>query len=259
MSKIEIKKTELVWKGKYDEDGRLKPVEKPGPYPFQIVEVVNQPRIGKVKKNDQWLFELWKGNEGNTFEEGWRNKLIWGDNKMVMSSMLENFAGKIDLIYIDPPFATGADFKVDIPVGESGETVHKEHSIIEEKAYRDTWGKGFESFLHMMYERLILMKELLSEKGSIYVHLDWRANSYIRIIMDEIFGIYNFLNHVVWVYTDREMPLKQYNPKHDDILVFTKHKGDHIFNFKDILEEYSDTTKKKFKYKDDVFVKSNII
>jgi hypothetical protein len=84
-----------VWKGKYDEEGRLKPVEKPGPYPFQIVEVVNEPRIGKEIKPGETLglFDYWKGEQATTFEEGWRNKLSWGDNKMVMSSLLENFAG----------------------------------------------------------------------------------------------------------------------------------------------------------------------
>jgi len=133
MGKVDIKRTELVWKGKYDDEGKLIPVEKPGPYPFQIVEVVNSPRIGQSDNAVQsTLFDTWKGNEGATFEDGWKNKLIWGDNKFVMSSLLEKFAGKIDLIYIDPPFATGADFTTDIEIGERGKEIHKEHSIIEE-------------------------------------------------------------------------------------------------------------------------------
>ncbi len=138
MAKIDIKRTELVWKSKYDEDGKLIPVDRPGPYPFQIVEVVNTPRIGHTDNAIQTnLFDIWKGNEGVTFEEGWKNKLIWGDNKFVMSSLLEKFAGEIDLIYIDPPFATGADFRTSIEIGEKGGSVYKDHSIIEEKAYRD--------------------------------------------------------------------------------------------------------------------------
>lgn len=141
MPKIDIKKTELVWKGKYDDDGKLVPVEKPGPYPFQIVEVINEPRIGhQEERKSGSLFDIYRGDEGATFEEGWKNKLIWGDNKFVMSSLLEKFAGKIDLIYIDPPFATGADFRMNIKVGEKDDEIHKEHSIIEEKAYGDTWG-----------------------------------------------------------------------------------------------------------------------
>ncbi|WP_456407069.1 site-specific DNA-methyltransferase [Caldithrix abyssi] len=236
MAKIEIKKTELVWKGKYDEDGRLKPVEKPGPYPFQIVEVVNQPRVEKDARDKQLsIFDYYKGDEGESFEEGWRNKLIWGDNKMVLSSLLENFAGKIDLIYIDPPFATGADFKIDIPVGESDESIHKEHSVIEEKAYRDTWGKGLESFLHMMYERLVLMKELLSEKGSIYVHLDWRMSSYVRIIMDEIFGQDNYIREIIWRMgwiSGYKTMANNWIRNHDNILFYAKDSNNFTFNKK---------------------------
>jgi adenine-specific DNA-methyltransferase len=195
MAKIDIKKTERVWRGKYNEDGRLAPVGKPGPFPFQIVESVNEPRVEKGETEPQLsLFDYWKGDEGSTFEEGWKNKLIWGDNKFVMSSLLEKFAGKIDLIYIDPPFATGADFTLDVEIGNKGETIHKEHSIIEEKAYRDTWGQGIDSFLSMMYERLSLMKDLLSENGSIYVHLDWHIGHYVKTLMDDIFGINNFIN-----------------------------------------------------------------
>lgn len=188
MSNIEIKKTELVWKGKYDKDGKLKPVEKPGPYPFQIVEVISAPRMGRKKPEQMTLFNYYKGEEGETFEEGWQNKLIWGDNKLVMSSLLEKFAGKINLIYLDPPFATGADFKFKIQVGEEGEQITKEHSIIEEKAYRDTWGRNVDSYLEMMYERLWLMKELLAENGSIYLHCDWHVGHYLKVMMDEVFG-----------------------------------------------------------------------
>ncbi|SDD08717.1 adenine-specific DNA-methyltransferase [Desulfurella multipotens] len=197
MPKINITKTELVWLGKYDEEGKLNPVEKPGPYPFQIVEVINKPRTGKEIPTPGLLFDLYEGKEGNTFEEGWRNKLIWGDNKLVMSSLLEKFAGRINLIYIDPPFATGADFKFKIQIGEEAEEITKEHSIIEEKAYRDTWGKGLDSYLQMMYERLVLMKELLAENGSIYVHLDWHVGHYVKVMMDEIFGYENFRNEIV--------------------------------------------------------------
>lgn len=101
-----------------------------------------------------------------------------------MSSLLPEFAGKINLIYIDPPFATGADFSIKMKVGDLEWT--KEPSVIEEKAYRDTWGKGLDSYLRMMYERSVLMRELLAENGSIYVHLDYRVGHYVKLIMDEI-------------------------------------------------------------------------
>lgn len=245
MSKIEIKKTELVWPGKYDDEGRLVPVEKPGPYPFQIVEVINEPRIekGSDSAKQQSLFDYWKADEGNTFEEGWKNKLIWGDNKFVMSSLLEKFAGKIDLIYIDPPFATGADFAVDVEIGDKGETVHKEHSIIEEKAYRDTWGKGQEGFLAMMYARISIIKELMSENGSLYIHLDWRMAPLIRVIQDEILGIESFQREIIWSFSTVsgfKSITNNWIRSHDTILFYSKNGTPKTFNkqFLPHKEEY---------------------
>ena len=156
MAKIEITKTELVWPGKYNEDGTLKEVPRIS-LPFQVIERVNESRATREANKGQTLslFDTYEGKEGDTFEAGWRNKLIWGDNLLVMGSLLERFAGKIDLIYIDPPFATGADFSFTTPIGESGEEVTKEQSVIEEKAYRDTRRRGRDSYLSMMTQRLI--------------------------------------------------------------------------------------------------------
>jgi len=244
MGKIEIKKTELVWRGKYDDEGRLVPVEKPGPYPFQIVESINEPRIEKGDASTQGtLFDYWKGDEGSTFEDGWKNKLIWGDNKFVMSSLLEKFAGKIDLIYIDPPFATGADFTVDVEIGEKGKEIHKEHSILEEKAYRDTWGQGIDSFISMMYERLILMRDLLSEKGIIYVHVGIQVNYLIRTIMAEIFGEQNEIDEIIWSYgtpSGGRAAANKIIKAHEYIISFAKNYGRHIYNkmYLDYDEKY---------------------
>jgi len=224
MAKVDIQKSELVWVGKYNEDGRLNPVERPGPYPFQIVEAINAPKIERQNSN-LWLFDYLRGDEGETFENGWKNKLIWGDNKLIMSSLLEKYAGKINLIYIDPPFATGADFKVNIEIGEEGEEITKEHSILEEKAYRDTWGKGLDSYLQMMYERLILMKELLADNGSIYVHLDWHVGHYVKVMMDEIFGYENFQREIVWRIgwvSGYKTRAKNWIRNHDTIYFYTK-------------------------------------
>lgn len=246
MSKLEIRKTELVWSGKYDEEGKLVPVEKPGPYPFQIVESINEPRIekGDIPEKQTSLYDYWKGDEGNTFEDGWKNKLIWGDNKLVMSSLLEKFAGKIDLIYIDPPFATGANFKTSVEIGDN--KVTKEHSIMEEKAYRDTWGNGLDSFLPWMYERLQLMKELLSEKGSIYIHLDWHAGQYVKTIIDEIFG-YNFLrNEIIWHYRTGNLAKNQFQRKHDNIFFYSK-SSELTFNVQEQKEYYTDIYGPDFK------------
>ena len=206
MAKIDIIKTELVWPDKYNGDGTFKEVPRVN-LPFQVIETVNESRATReVKKHgglQASLFDIYEGNEGDTFEDGWKNKLIWGDNLLVMSSLLEKFAGKIDLIYIDPPFATGADFSFVTQIGESEEKISKEQSILEEKAYRDTWGKGTDSFISMIYERLVLMRDLLSKNGSIYVHCDWHKSHHLRLILDEIFGIDNFLNEIIWYYTNK--------------------------------------------------------
>jgi len=224
MAKVDIQKSELVWVGKYNEDGRLNPVERPGPYPFQIVEAINAPKIERQNSN-LGLFDYLRDDEGETFENGWKNKLIWGDNKLIMSSLLEKYAGKINLIYIDPPFATEADFKVNIEIGEEGEEITKEHSILEEKAYRDTWGKGLDSYLQMIYERLILMKELLADNGSIYVHLDWHVEHYVKVMMDEIFGYENFQREIVWRIgwvSGYKTRAKNWIRNHDTIYFYTK-------------------------------------
>src|SRR4030042_915658 len=127
-------------------------------------------------------------------KSGWTNKLIWGDNKLILSSlkngpMREEIEanGGIKLIYIDPPFDVGADFSMDIEIGD--ETFTKRPNVLEELAYRDTWGKGADSFIAMIYERLVLMRDLLSEDGCIYVHCDWRGNSHLRLVLKEVFGI----------------------------------------------------------------------
>src|SRR5438128_1712525 len=173
MAKIEITKTELVWPGKYNEDGTRQEVPRVS-LPFQVIETINESRAtreaSKVPQNLS-LFDVYEGKEGETFEDGWRNKLIWGDNLLVMGSLLEKFAGKINLIYIDPPFATGADFSFRTFVGE--EEITKEASIIEEKAYRDTWGRGLDSFIQMLFDRFQLMRDILADDGAIYVHIGW--------------------------------------------------------------------------------------
>jgi adenine-specific DNA-methyltransferase len=149
------------------------------------------------------LFDIWEHREGDTFEDGWKNKLIWGDNRLVMGSLLEKFAGKIDLIYIDPPFATGADFSFTTQIGDGNLEVTKEQSIIEEKAYRDTWGSGIESYLVMVSERLSLMRELLSDTGSLFVHCDWHVGFLLRCLLDEQFGSNHFLNTIIWYYYNK--------------------------------------------------------
>ncbi len=178
----EVNQTGLYWPGKRTEVERVV-------LPFQVVETINESKADREKAQRDFFTKQAK-------DELWRNKLIWGDNKYIMASLLPEFAGKINFIYIDPPFATGADFSINIRLGDLEWT--KEASVIEEKAYRDTWGRGLDSYLQMMYDRLVLMRELLADNGSIYVHLDSRVCHYIKLILDEIFGKDNFRNEVTW-------------------------------------------------------------
>jgi adenine-specific DNA-methyltransferase len=200
MAKIDITRTELVWPGKYNEDGTLKEVPRVS-LPFQVIETVNESRATREARKDGvqgGLFDVYEGKEGDTFEAGWRNKLIWGDNLLVMGSLLEKFAGKIDLIYIDPPFAIGADFSFTAFIGEEEVEIEKEQSLLEEKAYRDTWANGVDSYIAMLFPRLQLMRDLLSPKGNLFVHLGVNIASYLRPVLSEVFGESAFTNEIIW-------------------------------------------------------------
>ena len=200
MPKIEITKTELVWPGKYNEDGTRKEVPRVS-LPFQVIETINESRATRDAKKggvQSMLFDVYEGKEGDTFEAGWRNKLIWGDNLLVMGALLEKFAGKIDLIYIDPPFATGADFSFVAPIGEAGLTVEKEASLIEEKAYRDTWGSGLASYLDMLAPRIQLLRDLLHEGGNLFLHIGPAVSHSVRSLCDDVFGATAFRGEIVW-------------------------------------------------------------
>ena len=235
------KYVELIWNGKYDklEIGDRLSIERPN-LPFQKVETINKPRLEDI----EWLGNFYPESKyPPNYPKDWKNLLIWGDNKLVMSSLLkQGWAGKINLIYIDPPFFTGADFTVKTTVG--GKPIEKEPSIIEERAYKDTWSGGIASYLKYMYERLVLMRELLAENGSIYVHLDWHVGHYVKVMMDEIFGYENFRNEVVWVYSGATSPgMKVLARRHDCILWYTKSE-EYIFEPDRIRQEFSESSKR---------------
>lgn len=171
---------ELIWDGKYDESGkRAAPLRLK--LPFQTVETVNA-----SAQQRQIALDLF--GAGRPAE--WRNRLVWGDKKYVLPALLEEFAGQVDLIYIDPPFATGADFSFQVEIEE--EKFTKQASIIEQKAYRDTWGQGLDSYLQWFYETVLVFHKLLTDKGSLYVHLDWRVVHFAKIVLDDVFGKDNF-------------------------------------------------------------------
>ncbi len=219
------REVELVWNGKTRDVCTTV-------LPFQTLEHVDEPRA--ETKHQGELFDP-RGRQ----IRGWTNKLIWGDNKLILSSLkagalrqqIED-AGGLKLIYIDPPFDVGADFSMDIEIG--GETFHKEANLLEQIAYRDTWGRGADSFISMIYERLVLMRDLMADEGSIYVHCDWRVNAWMRAALNEIFGNDNFVNQICWRRTtahgDAKQGAKHFDIVDDAILFFARNDGRKIWN-----------------------------
>ena len=208
---------ELVWQGKSSEVTSVA-------LPFQSIEQIDEPRseVGQQVGN-LFSFDSASGRQSS----GWTNKLIWGDNKLVLSSLKNGplrreieAAGGLKLIYIDPPFDVGADFSVDIEIGD--ETLTKEPSFIEEVAYRDTWGRGTDSYLAMVYERLKILRDLLAEDGSIYVHMGPDVAHYVKAVADEVFGRNRFQNEIIWRRAFGHGDSTKYGIIHDSILYYGK-------------------------------------
>lgn len=217
-------RTELVWEGKYDEFGNRREASVNGqPMPLQRIESIDEPRSRAEAQGA--LF-----NEQQAHSDNFRNRLIWGDNKLVIAALLEEFRSRVDLIYIDPPFDVGADFTMSVPIGNARETVHKDQSILEMVAYRDVWGKGTASYFHTMFERLSLMRDLLAEEGSIWVHVGPQVSHQIKIIMDEVFGADNFLSEIVWKRTSAHGDTKSFGHVTEQIFGFSKAPKRSIFN-----------------------------
>ena len=219
------REVELVWNGKTNEITNVV-------LPFQIIEQIDEPRSDEKIGLQSTLFD----DTGRQLT-GWTNKLIWGDNKLILSSLKNGpmrkeieAQGGLKMIYIDPPFDVGADFSMDIEVGD--ESFTKRPSVIEEVAYRDTWGKGADSFLAMIYERLMIMRDLLAEDGSIFVHCDWRLSGYMRVILEEVFNENNFKNELVVHYTavGLKAKSKKFHQNTESIFYYTKDKSKSIYN-----------------------------
>ena len=212
------REVELVWNGKTRDVCTTV-------LPFQTLEHVDEPRTETKTQGE--LFD----SRGRQLR-GWTNKLIWGDNKLILSSLkagalrqqIED-AGGLKLIYIDPPFDVGADFSMDIEIG--GETFHKEANLLEQIAYRDTWGRGADSFISMLYERLILMRDLLASDGTIYrAHGTGGVSHYVRGILDEVFGKDRAVNQIIWkrqtAHSDSGKGSQHLGRLHDVVLLYTK-------------------------------------
>lgn len=231
------REVELVWNGKTRDVCTTV-------LPFQTLEHIDEPRTETKMQGS--LFDS-RGRQ----MQGWSNKLIWGDNKLILSSLkagplrqqIED-AGGLKLIYIDPPFDVGADFSMDIEIG--GETFHKEPNLLEQIAYRDTWGRGADSFVSMIYERLALMHDLLARDGSLFLHCDWRVSAYLRLALDEIFGRANFRNELYWYYYNKMPDTRKgvFPRATDTILWYAKDRSSYHF---EALEEARETAVKQLK------------
>lgn len=244
--------TELIWEGKYDKDGRkVAPLRVA--LPFQTVETVNESAADRQRTLSMFA----QGRDTD-----WRNRLIWGDKKYVLPSLLPEFAGKVNLIYIDPPFNVGADFSFTTTIPDSDESFTKEPSVIEQKAYRDTWGRGMGSYLQWFYETVVLLHELLAENGSLYVHLDWHVAHYAKSILDEVFGIDHFVNEVVWkrqtAKGDVTQGARHMGRIHETIFLYTK-SDDYPWNiqytpydqsYTDAFYRYRDTDGRRYRLSD---------
>lgn len=204
----------LNWRGK-------RPFEATQFYPAQLKEV-----YGELDKT------------------GWMNKIYWGDNLQVMSHLLKEFRGKVKLVYIDPPFDSKADYKRKIAL--KGKNIKNDISTFEEKQYTDIWTN--DEYLQFMYERITLIRELLSEDGSIYVHCDWHKTHHIRCLLEEIFGPEYFQAQIIWKRTSARSDSKTYGVSHDTILFFTK---SNEFTFNKQYTEYDEEYIKRYSHEDE--------
>jgi Adenine specific DNA methylase Mod len=214
----------IYWKNKKEEVERVE-------LPFQKIETINLPR-----SNIGTLAQFKKDSENGE----WKNKLVWGDNRYVMASLLPEFRGKIKLIYADPPFFTGTNMNITLEVGDEGAV--KEPFAIEEIAYRNMWKEGPSSFLQYMYDRFVLMKDLLTEDGSLWVRFDYHYSHYIKAILDEILRYENFRNEIVINRIKKsDSGANRFNTATDSLFLYSKTENYFFQNAKKKL----DTTKKE--------------
>jgi len=223
--------TELIWDGKYKDGKKQGPVRIA--LPFQAIETVNEST--QDRRRNLELFASGRDTE-------WRNRLIWGDKKYILPSLLPEFSGKVNLIYIDPPFNTGGDFSFRAtipqdPLGheDEGASFVKAPSIIEQKAYRDTWGVSpqdrsrgvsqIDRYAKWLYETCTILSELLADDGTIYIHLDWNVGHYAKVVADEVFSADAFRNEIIWYYTNKlGTGGNTFDKHHDNLFVYVKGK-----------------------------------
>lgn len=237
----------VVAEGKKEVERILERLSSPNKLTFQTNEFV-------IPAKDQ--AGLFSGQVKEFTNQEWYNRLLYGDNILAMQALLAgdpatglpSMRGKIDLIYIDPPFDSKADYRTKVTL--PGGTIEQKPAILEQFAYSDTWKDGTISYLKMIYPRLALMKELLSDKGSIYVHLDWHIGHYVKILMDEIFGKENFINEIVWHYRKWSTKSRNFQRNHDNIFWYTKNINNSGRYFEIVeVQEQSEGTYRRWKGK----------
>jgi DNA modification methylase len=200
------------------------------------------PQLIKAElKLDSIIYPQGKGHFPGRSPVDIKNQLIFGDNLAIMSALLRDYENRIDLIYADPPFFSNRRYKTRVGRGEDS---RKPDQWQLAEGYSDNW-HDMEAYLDMLYPRLILMHRLLSPTGTLYLHLDWHANAYARILLDEIFGADRLLNEIVWVYHGPSPIRTAFNRKHDTILAYTK-SADYTFNVDDVRQPYAENTIKTF-------------
>ena len=237
------KDLELVWLGKSDFVDR-------SVLPFQSIEQIDEPRLDDSETSS--LFDLI--SKSGRQSGGWSNKLIWGDNKLILSSLASGqmrteieSAGGLKLVYIDPPFDVGYDFSLDIEIGD--ETINKEPSVLEQLAYRDTWGKGAESYVNLLHKRIRLIYELLAEDGSLFLHCDSRTKHFTRLVLDEIFGAENFRSEIVWKKTNSPKGQSgSLGAQYDTIIWYSKSAK---FVFNQPFRRFDEKSLKPYSYSDE--------
>jgi site-specific DNA-methyltransferase (adenine-specific)/adenine-specific DNA-methyltransferase len=239
----------IVERGKREAQKVLEGLSKPQRISLQTNEFVLPTKAfgGLTKFTGQGI----KTENKNEF----LNRLIYGDNLLAMQALLAgdpdsdlpSLRGKVDLIYIDPPFDSKADYRTRIHLPSFD--IEQKPSVIEQFAYSDTWKDGTKSYLEMIVPRLVLMRELLSEKGSIYVHIDWHVGHYVKVIMDDIFGKQNLVNEIIWCYTRPSVSSqKQFSRVHDTLFWYAKDPNEHIFNGDEVRIPYSERTIDRNRY-----------
>ena len=219
----DVKEMELVWSGKSETIEQIV-------LPFQSIEQIDEPRQDNAAAQSLFDFDDLSGRQTG----GWSNKLIWGDNKLILSSLSRGplrqdieSAGGLKLVYIDPPFDVGYDFSTEIAVGD--DSFNKEPSVLEQFAYRDTWGSGVNSYADMLFRRLTQIHELLADNGSLVLHCDYRTSGVTRLVLDEVFGSGRILNEIIWTYATGGASKDFMARKHDTLFWYSKSESYQFF------------------------------